>query len=124
MNAALYNLEISRGADFDFTLRILDSFDEPVSFTGSATFKAEIREAHRKPLAATFAFETLTGAGSSTVNATLAAGDVRFILTDTQTKALDVNKKYEWDFFWTDPAGAVTKLIEGAVTVDPNITNV
>lgn len=124
MNAALYNLEIARGADLDFTLRILDSFDEPVSFTGLTDFKAEIREDYRKPLAAAFSFETLDGAGPSTINTTLSDGDVRFILSNEQTKTLNTNKKYEWDFFWTDSIGTVYKLLEGSVVVDPNITNV
>lgn len=124
MAAAKYDLTISRGADFNFTLRILDINNDPASFTGSTDFKAEIREAYRRPLIAAFAFETNNAAGSSTTNAALADGEVKFILTAAQTSAMDVLKQYEWDFFWVDSAGLTHKLLQGEVAVDPNITNI
>ena len=113
MSAAQYDLSIPKGADFNFTLRILDAFDDPVALTGGNTaFKAEIREAHRKPLAAAF---TITAIGD---------GQLRFALTDEQTITLDVNKQYKWDFFWTNVSGVVDKLLSGNVTVEPNISNI
>lgn len=124
MAAAKYDLTIPRGADYDFTLRILDINEDPVSFGGSAAFKAEIREAHRKPLAAAFSFATIDGSASTATDAALATGEVKFILTDTQTKLLDVAKRYEWDFYWTDSGGLVHRLLYGAVTCTPNITHV
>lgn len=124
MSAAKYDLTIPRGADYDFTLRILDINEDPVSFTGSCDFKAEIREAHRKPLAVAFSFDTFNGVGVSNTDAALATGEVKFKLTDTQTKSLDVAKKYEWDFFWTDSGGLVHRLLYGAVNCTPNITHV
>jgi hypothetical protein len=72
--------------------------------------------------AAAFSFDTFNGYGSSNIDATLATGEVKFKLTDTQTKELDVAKNYEWDFFWTDSGGLVHKLLYGSVTVEPNIT--
>lgn len=124
MSAAKYDLTIPRGADYDFTLRILDINEDPVSFGGSAAFKAEIREAHRKPLAAAFSFATTTGAAGTATDAALPTGAVKFILTDTQTKLLDVAKKYEWDFFWVDAGGITHKLLYGNVTCAYNITHV
>lgn len=113
MSAAQYDLSIPKGADFNFTLRILDAFDDPVALTGGNTaFKAEIREAHKKPLAAAF---TITAIGD---------GQLRFALTNEQTITLDVNKQYKWDFFWTDTYGTVDKLLYGDVTVEHNISNI
>lgn len=124
MSAAKYDLTIPRGADFNFTLRILDANEDPVPFTSSTDFKAEIREDHKRPLIVAFSFETFNGIGSSNTNAALAEGEVKFILADDQTSLLDVVKKYKWDFFWTDSGGLKHKLLYGSVAVESNITNI
>ena len=115
MSAAKYDLTIPKGEDYNFTLRILDSLDVPVTLATSAPFgKAEIREADRKPLAAAF---TITAPLSPT------DGTLKFALTDTQTLTLDANKRYKWDFFWFDSAGSRFKLIYGDVKVVANISH-
>lgn len=116
MSAARYNIEIHKGSAFDFSLRILDALDEPVALSGGSTaFKAQIREDTRKPLVASFTVApTPVGAPD---------GNLRFSLTAAQTLALDPNRKYQWDFFWTDTAGTRLKLLYGTVTVLENITN-
>jgi hypothetical protein len=112
MSAAKYDLTIPKGEDYNFTLRILDSLDEPVTLAAVSPFgKAEIREADRKPLAAAF---TITSLGD---------GTLKFVLTDTQTLTLDVNKRYKWDFFWFDSTGLRYKLLYGDVDVVANITH-
>lgn len=117
MNAALYNLEIDRGGALDFTLRILDSVDEPVIVVGGETaFAAEIREGHRKPLVA-----ALTVAPISLEDPD---GTLRFSLTGDQTLDLDPSKSYEWDFFWTDTSGKRQKMLYGKVSVKSNITHI
>ncbi|MFN4909433.1 MAG: hypothetical protein ACK5H0_10430 [Bacteroidota bacterium] len=110
MSAANYDLSISCGEDFNFTLRVLDAFDDPINFVGS-TYIAEIREEHKKPLIAAFAVTSLGD------------GTLKFDLTDTQTKALSPTRKYKWDFFWTQ-SGVTTKLLYGSVTAISNISNV
>lgn len=116
MSATRYNIEIHKGSTFDFSLRILDALDEPVALSGGSTaFKAQIREGPRKPLVA-----PITVAPFPT-NAP--DGNLRFSLTAAQTLALDPNRKYQWDFFWTDTAGTRRKLLYGDVVVKENITN-
>jgi hypothetical protein len=123
MSAAKYDLTIPKGEDYNFTLRILDSLDVPVTFSAyvSATSpvygKAEIREADRKPLAAAFTVGSVAGSTTPT------DGTLKFSLTDTQTLALDTNKRYKWDFFWFDSAGNRFKLLYGDVKVDANISH-
>ena len=123
MSAAKHDLVIPRGEDYNFTLRILDSLDEPapfltyVSSTNPVYGKAEIREADRKPLAAAFTIGSVAGGTTPT------DGTLKFVLTDTQTLALDVNKRYKWDFFWFDAAGVTHKLLYRDVTVAANITH-
>ena len=110
MSAANYDLSISCGEDFNFTLRVLDAFDDPIDFSGS-DFVAEIREEHKKPLIAAFAVTSLGD------------GTLKFALTDTQTKLISPTRKYKWDFFWTQ-SGVTTKLLYGSVTAISNISNV
>ena len=109
MSAANYDLSISCGEDFNFTLRVLDAFDDPINFTGS-NYVAEIREEHKKPLIAAFAVTSLGD------------GTLKFALTDTQTKLISPTRKYKWDFFWTQ-SGVTTKLLYGSVTAVSNISN-
>lgn len=111
MSAANYNLSISCGEDFSFTLRVLDAFDDPIDFSGSS-FIAEIREEHKKPLVAAF---TITSLGD---------GTIKFVLTDAQTKLLSPTRQYKWDFFWTASDYNVTKLLYGTVNAVSNISNV
>jgi hypothetical protein len=113
MSAAKYDLVIPKGEDYNFTLRILDAVDQPVPF-GASLGKAEIREADKKPLAAAF---TITSLGD---------GTLKFVLTKAQTLTLDTNKKYKWDFFWTDassPTQLYYRLLYGSASVVANITN-
>lgn len=110
MSAAQYNLSIACGEDFNFTLRVLDAFDDPIDFSGS-TYIAEIREEHKKPLVAAFAITSLGD------------GTLKFALTDTQTKLLSPTRQYKWDFFWTQ-SGETTKLLYGTANAVSNISNV
>lgn len=110
------DLVIPRGADFNFTLRVLDALGDPVTLTGGSTaFKAEIRQAPKRPLAAAFTVTAQTGDD---------AGDLLFSLTDTQTKALDPKIRYKWDCYWTDTIGTVKRLAYGDVIVEHNISNI
>ena len=114
MSAAKRDLNIERGAAKVFTLRIVDKFGAPVAVTGGSTaFKAEIREAHRKPLIAAF---TITIADSD-------EGTLRFTLNSADSLALDTARLYQWDFYWSDTTGVRRRLLYGSVTVTPNITN-
>lgn len=123
MSAAKYDLVIAKGEDYNFTLRILDSLDEPVPFlaygppTNPVYGKAEIREADRKPLAAAFTIGSVAGGTTPT------DGTLKFSLTSAQTLALDVNKRYKWDFFWFDTLSKRHMLIAGDVDIVPSITH-
>jgi hypothetical protein len=110
VSAAKYDLSISCGEDHNFTLRVLDAYDDPINFVGS-TFKAEIREEHKKPLVAAFA---VTNEGD---------GTLKFSLTNEQTKLISPTRNYKWDFFWTQ-SGVTTKLLYGSVSSVSNISNV
>ena len=110
MSAANYDLSISCGEDFNFTLRVLDAFEDPIGFSDS-TFVAEIREEHKKPLIAAFAVSDIGD------------GTLKFELTNEQTKLISPTRNYKWDFFWTQ-SGVTTKLLYGSVKSTHNISNV
>ena len=110
MSAAQYDLSISCGEDFTFTLRVIDPFDDPIDFTNS-TFIAEIREEHKKPLIASF---SITDEDD---------GTLRFLLPSDKTKVISPSKQYKWDFFWTKN-GITTKLLYGNVSSIAHISNV
>ncbi len=111
MAAANYDLSISCGEDFNFTLRVIDAFQDPVDFGGSS-FIAEIREEHKKPLVAAIAVSSLGD------------GTLKFALTNDQTKLISPTRNYKWDFFWTQSTGAITKLLYGSVKSTHNISNI
>jgi hypothetical protein len=111
MSAANHDLNISCGEDFNFTLRILDAFQDPADFSGSS-FVAEIREEHKKPLIAAF---TISDLGD---------GTLKFALTNDQTKLISPTRNYKWDFFWTQSDGSITKLLYGDVTSVHNISRI
>ena len=113
MSAAKRNLTIERGSAKSFTLRIVDVFGDTVAVGSPSTHKAEIREAHRKPLVAAFTVAPVDGS----------AGTVRFTLSSADSLTLDVARKYQWDYFFTDTSGARKRLLYGDVTVEPNITH-
>lgn len=110
MPTAVYDIIIPKGEDFNFSIRILDSLDEPVGLTAPYG-KAEIREADRKPLAAAF---TITSLGN---------GTIKLSLTRAQTLTLDTNKRYLWDLFWFDTNNLSHKLLVGNADAYANITN-
>ena len=113
MSAAQYDLSISCGEDFNFTLRVLDAFETPINFVGS-TYIAEIREENKKPLIAAFAV-TVVGANTD--------GTLKLSLTAAQTKEISPTRQYKWDFFWTQ-SSVTTKLLYGKVNSVANISNV
>jgi hypothetical protein len=110
VSAANYDLSIDSGEDFNFTLRVLDAFEDPIDFSGS-DFVAEIREEHKKPLIASFAVSDIGD------------GTLKFELTNEQTKLISPTRNYKWDFFWTQ-SGVTTKLLYGSVKSTHNISNV
>jgi hypothetical protein len=115
MSAAKRNLTIERGSSKSFTLRIVDVFGDTVTVSGGSTaHKAEIREAHRKPLVAAFTVAPVDGS----------AGTVRFTLSSADSLTLDVARKYQWDYFFTDTLGARKRLLYGDVKVEPNISHI
>jgi hypothetical protein len=111
MLAANYDITIDRAAEYTFVLTIKNQAGTAVNI-GSAAFYADIRDAATNRKAVSFTPAIL----DSGVN-----GQVSFNLTEANTLSLNSSGRYVYDIFMRR-SNVTDRLIEGSVTVRPNIT--
>ena len=112
--AAIANLIIDQGANFSSDITVKDANGNPFDLTGYTT---EAKMA--KGYASTRTRTTIT----SLIATDATSGVVALSLTPTQTAALDAPDRYVYDVEITKTAtGAVTRVIEGIITIRPNVT--
>ena len=110
--AALANFTIDQGTTFSSTVTVKDNAGTTLDLTGyTATAKMALGYASTR----TRTDLTIAFASDRT------SGDVTMSLTATQTAALDAPARYVFDMDITDSSGTVTKVIEGLMTVRPNV---
>ena len=103
------NLFIDQGATYATKLVLNDPNGSPVDLTGySAT--SQIRKHY-----------TSSNAVSFSVSLTPDTGAVVLSLSANSTANL-VAGRYVYDVELTDPAGRISRIIEGIVTISPNVT--
>tara|TARA_Y100000004_G_scaffold181430_1_gene227102 strand:+ start:338 stop:670 length:333 start_codon:yes stop_codon:yes gene_type:complete len=108
--AAISNLYIDQGTDFNVTIDVTNT-DGSVLNLSNYTAESQIRKTY----------------GSSTVSATFATsiaaaqGQVTLTLTDTQTAGLTAGR-YVYDLNITSSAGQTTRVVEGQVVLTPGVT--
>ena len=111
--AAVANLIIDQGASFSSDITVKDSNGNAFNLTG---YTAEAKMA--KGYASTRTRTTIT----STIASDPTTGVVALTLTSAQTADLDA-ERYVYDVEITQTStGAVTRVIEGIITVRPNVT--
>jgi hypothetical protein len=111
--AAVANLIIDQGANFSSDITVKDANGNAFNLTG---YTAEAKMA--KGYASTRTRTTLT----STIASDPTTGVVSLTLTASQTAALDA-ERYVYDVEITQTSsGTVTRVIEGIITVRPNVT--
>ena len=110
--AAVANFNIDQGATFSSTVTVKDSTGNPLDLTGyTATAKMALGySSTRTRTDLTIAF-----------NSDRTTGGVTMSLTATQTAALEAPARYVFDMDITDSSGTVTRVIEGLMTVRPNV---
>ena len=112
--AAIANLIIDQGANFSSDITVKDANGNAFNLTGYTT---EAKMA--KGYASTRTRTTITSAVASDAT----TGVVSLTLTSTQTAALDAPERYVYDVEITQTStGTVTRVIEGIITVRPNVT--
>ena len=114
MAAGAYDLFIEQGATYDQTFTWNDGGGDPVNLTGYTT-RMQIRNSVVAP---TIAFDV---ADSGTITLGGAAGTIRVQIDATSTSEITAGS-YVYDLELESGAGVVTRLLQGAVTVDPEVT--
>ena len=112
--AAIANLIIDQGASFSSDITVKDANGNAFNLTG---YTAEAKLA--KGYSSTRTRTTMT----SSIASDPTSGVVSLSLTPAQTTALDAPERYVYDVEITQTSsGSVTRVIEGIITVRPNVT--
>lgn len=115
MAAGRYNIKIEQGATFRFEIVYRDSNSAIVNLTGF-TARMQIRPI---PSSTTILVNASTANGKIVI--TPSQGRIVVTLSATETAALDfTTARYDLEIEATD--GTVTRLIEGVVTLSPEVT--
>jgi hypothetical protein len=109
--AAVKNLYIDQGSDFNAQITIYDNNNAPWDLTGY-TGNAKIRKSYYSTNSVNFAV-------SFPVIRT--TGTVILDLTSVQTSSLEQGR-YLYDVVLTNSSGKKTRVIEGIVTINPGVT--
>lgn len=115
--AGRYDLLIDQGSTFTRTFIYKDQNGDVIDITGR-TPRMMIRDTHNA--AGAPLFDSDLEAGSLTIpNGT--DGKIELVMTDEITQALPapVDAAYDIEL---DEAGAITRILEGAVITSPNVT--
>jgi hypothetical protein len=114
MPAVTYNALIEQGADWEIVFEWKDPSGTPINITGYSA-ALQIRTS---PLAKTTVL-SLTNGNGITIDGAL--GKITVRATATQTGNI-TNGQYAYDMELTSLANVVTRLVQGSVTVSPQVT--
>ena len=110
--ATIANLQIDQGANFATTVNLTNLDSTDFNLTGYTVASQMAR--------------TYTSATKTTITAAInnaATGEIALSLTNTQTSALN-SGRYVYDVEITQTSGgAKTRVIEGQITVHPQVTS-
>jgi hypothetical protein len=114
MSAAKQNLVIDQGADWFITFTYKDAAGLPINLTGFSS-KMQLRTNHSDSVAVL----SLSSGEGMTIDSLL--GKISVHATATQTGAIAFGD-YFYDLEITSSGGVVTRLIEGRISVSPQVT--
>lgn len=112
--AAEYNFAIDAGADTSKIFAYRDSADAPINLTGF-TARCQLRPT----LGASVALELTTANGKLSLGG--ASGTITLTLSNSDTSALTL-PEYLYDVEVIDADLKVTRVVKGAITVNPEVT--
>ena len=110
--ATVSNLFVDAGANYSNIITVAASNGQPLDLTGY-TVASQMRKSYQSSTAYNFT--------ASIYNA--ATGKVRLQLSDTQSAAIPAGR-WLYDVEITSPSGTKTRVVEGIVTVTPQITQI
>ena len=108
--ASVSNLFVDQGADYSNIITVASTTGAPLDLTGY-TVKSQMRKSYTSST-----FYNFTASVYDAVN-----GKVRLQLNSTQSEAI-IPGRYLYDVEITSGSGGKTRVIEGIVTVTPEIT--
>lgn len=111
----LENLEILQGADWNIVLELCDGEDNVLDLTGTS-YKMQIRRYYDRDVE----IELSSDNGRININTPI-SGSIELVLTNQQTSAFDFIDAY-YDIEMTDSQGKITRLLEGKIHVNKEIT--
>ena len=108
--ASISNLFVDQGADYSNIITVASTTGAPLDLTGF-TVKSQMRKSYTSST-----FYNFTASIYDAVN-----GKVRLQLNSTQSEAI-IPGRYLYDVEITSGSGGKTRVIDGIVTVTPEIT--
>lgn len=109
--APVKNLVIDQGADFSVTITISDVNNDPLNLTGY-TGRAHLRKSYGSNTHTAF---------TVTFNADRTTGEITLGISSAVTTDLRAGR-YVYDVEIVSGSGVVTRVLEGIVTVTPEVT--
>ena len=109
--AAIANLFIDQGSTFSTSVNVKNDDETPFDLTNH-TAAAQIRKSYSSSTATNFTVSIADPPSN---------GQIDCQLTATQTAALEEGR-YVYDVEVTSDTGTVTRVIEGIITINPNVT--
>lgn len=110
--ATISNLYVDAGATYSNIISVTASNGQPLNLTGY-TVASQMRKSYSSSTAYAF-----TASVYSAIN-----GKIRLQLTDEQSALIPAGR-WLYDVEITSPSGVTTRVVEGIVTVTPQITQV
>lgn len=110
--ATISNLYVDSGSTYSNIITVASSNGQPLNLSGF-TVSSQMRKSYQSSIAYNF--------NASVFNAL--TGKIRLQLTDEQSEAIP-SGRWLYDVEIQSPAGERTRVVEGIVTVSPQITKV
>lgn len=117
--AAKHRLKIEQGSTFARTFRLKDSVGNYIDLTGYSA-RMQVRQSHS---ATTAIVDIDSGSkGGVEVEPDSTQGAIKITLTATETAQLTAPLAGVWDLEIVSGGGEVTRVLEGAVRITPEVT--
>jgi hypothetical protein len=110
--ATVANIFVDQGADYSNIITVGSSSGAPLNLTGY-TVASQIRKSYSSSTAYNFTASVFS----------VASGQVRLQLTATTSRSIPPGR-YLYDVEITSPTNVRTRVVEGIVTVTPEITQI
>lgn len=110
-----FDIEINQGATFELTVTWKDSAGTAINLTGYSA-RMQVRETY----SSSSTIVSLTNGSGITLGG--AAGTIAIVISATTTAALTAPFSGVYDLELVSAGGVVTRLLQGAATVSPEVT--